>query len=53
MITFSKGRIVSIDNKSGHFRPNIKSMVVVDAFMDRLFKDRPEVFDSKSKWRKK
>ena len=52
MITFSKGKIVSIDNRSGHFKPNIKSMEYVNNFMNTLAKIKPELFDKKSKWRK-
>ncbi len=52
MITFSKGKVVSIDNRSGHFKPNIKSMELVNDFMNRLSKTKPELFDKKSKWRK-
>ncbi len=51
MITFSKGKIVSLDNRSGHYKPNIRSMEKIDAFMEELFKANPEVFSSKSKWR--
>ena len=53
MITFSKGKIVSIDNKSGHFKPNIMSMKKIDDFMKKLYDTKPEIFSVKSKWRKK
>lgn len=53
MITFSKGRIVSIDNSSGHFKPNIRSMKEVNEYMDKLYKENPEVFNRNSKWRNK
>lgn len=52
MITFSKGKIVSIDNRSGHFKPNIQSMAKVEKAMDELYKKNPNVFSRKSKWRK-
>lgn len=53
MITFSKGKIVSIDNISGHFKPNIKSMEKVNDYMDKLYQINNEIFSNKSKWRKK
>lgn len=53
MITFSKGKIVSVNNSSGHYKPNIKSMELVDRFMERLLKSNKELFDKQSKWRKK
>lgn len=53
MITFSKGKIVSVNNNSGHFKPNIKSLEEVDKFMYKLCENNPELFDKKSKWRKK
>ncbi len=53
MITFSKGKIVSIDNKSGHYKPNVRSLAKVDDYLNKLFKSHPEIFNSKSKWRRK
>jgi len=52
MITFNKGKIVSIDNDSGHYRPNLKSMVQVDKTLNKLCKKNPNIFDKNSKWRK-
>ena len=53
MITFSKGKIVSVNNNSGHFKPHIKSMKFVNEFMKKLYKQHPAVFSNMSKWRKK
>ena len=44
MITFKKGKIVSIDNQSGHFRPNIQSMDRVYDALKRLYETNPSVF---------
>lgn len=52
MITFNKGKIVSINNESGHFRPNIKSMNKVYKYLKDLYKTNPEVFSKDFKWRK-
>lgn len=52
MITFHKGRILSVDNKSGHYRPNIKSMEKVNEALKKLYDKYPGAFDKKSKWRK-
>ena len=51
MIEFSRGKIVSIDNMSGHYRPNKKSLSKVDTFLSKLAKNHPEIFSPKSKWR--
>lgn len=53
IIEFRKGRIYSVDNQSGHFRPNSKSMDKVHAALDELYKRNPNLFDKNSKWRKK
>lgn len=53
IIEFRKGKIYSVDDRSGHFRPNSKSMEKVDEFMKALYRRNPELFHSKSKWRKK
>ena len=52
MIEFKKGRIVSVNNQSGHFRPNIESMKKVDSTLTKLYNKHPELFDKLSKWRK-
>lgn len=53
MITFSKGKIVSVNNNSGHYKPNIKSMKEVDNYMKKLYEQHSIVFNNQSKWRKK
>ena len=52
IIKFTKGRILSVDDRSGHFRPNSKSLEKVDSFLDKLYKRNPNLFDKRSKWRK-
>lgn len=52
MITFSNGKIVSVNNESGHFRPNIKSLDKVDQALKKLYEKNPYLFSKKSKWRK-
>ena len=53
IIVFRKGRILSVDNRSGHFRPNIKSLDKVDAELQKIYNKNPNLFDRDSKWRKK
>ena len=53
MIRFKNGKIFSIDNQSGHFRPNIKSLEKVTAVLDELYRKNPLLFSKDSKWRKK
>ena len=52
MLEFKNGHIYSINNQSGHYRPNILSMVKVDAIMNRLYNENPRLFDKNSRWRK-
>ena len=51
MIEFSKGKIISVNNDSGHYRPDKKSLDKVDAALSKLAKEHPEIFSTKSKWR--
>ena len=53
MIEFSKGKIVSFDNGSGHFRPNEKSLDKVTKYFNDLREKNPKVFSSKYKGGKK
>ena len=52
IIVFRKGRILSVDTQSGHYRPDKKSLDKVDATLKRLYNKNPELFDKNSKWRK-
>lgn len=52
IIHFHKGRIVSVDERSGHFKPNSKSLDKVDSVLSKLYKKNPDIFDRDSKWRK-
>lgn len=51
MITFHKGRIQSINNNSGHYKPNSKSLDKVETALHRLYEKNANVFDKKWKWR--
>ncbi len=51
IIDFYKGRIKSIDNNSGHYKPNIKFMEKVYAILKELYKKNPNLFDKNFKWR--
>lgn len=52
MITFRNGKIYSVNNNSGHFRPNIQSMGKVDSALQKLYESSPKLFHKDSKWRK-
>lgn len=52
MITFKNGKIYSVDNQSGHFRPNIQSMGKVESALQKLYERNPNLFHKDSKWRK-
>lgn len=47
MIELRKGRIVSFNNDSGHFRPNSKSLEKVSTAMEKLRKEHPYIFSKK------
>lgn len=47
MITFSKGKIVAVDNKSGHYKPNIKSLDAVDSAIEKIGKKYSNVLNNK------
>ena len=53
MIVFKKGRIFSVDNQSGHYRPDLKSLNKVNDALERLCDSNPNLFDKNSIWRKK
>ena len=52
MITFREGKIYSIDNQNGHYKPNIQSMQKVENALKKLYELNPKLFHKKSKWRK-
>ena len=51
IIKFKDGRIFKIDNQSGHFRPDIKSLNKVEDFMQKLHDENPLLFHKSSEWR--
>ena len=51
MIHFRKGRIVSVDTNSGHFRPDIRSLAKVKTALQALYDKHPDLFDPSSEWR--
>ena len=53
IITFRDGKILSVNNQSGHYRPNIKSMAKVEAFLEKLYKENSLLFNKESKWRQR
>lgn len=52
MITLKNGKIFSVDNHSGHYRPNIQSMGKVESALQKLYERDPKLFHKDSKWRK-
>jgi hypothetical protein len=50
MIDIRNGKIYNINQNSGHYKPNERSMEVVEKILSSLPK---QVFNRKSKWRKK
>ncbi len=52
IIEFRKGRIYSVDDRSGHFRPNSKSLEKVYGKLQKTCDNNPNLFDKNSRWRK-
>ena len=52
IIRFKDGKIFSVNNQSGHYRPNILSLRKVEDFLQRLYEKNPLLFHKTSKWRK-
>lgn len=52
MITFSKGRISSVNTNSGHYRPNSESLPKVTSALQKMCDKHPEWFSPNSEWRK-
>ena len=44
---------MSVNNRSGHFRPDIKSLDKVNDALQELCDRNPDIFDKDSVWRKK
>lgn len=53
IIVFKKGRILSVDNQSGHYRPDSKSLDKVNDALQKMCDKNPNLFDKDSIWRKK
>ena len=53
MIIFKKGKILSVDNQSGHYRPDVKSLDKVNSVLQKMCDNNPNLFDKNSIWRKK
>ena len=51
IIKFKSGRVFRIDNQSGHFRPDIRSLGKVEEFMQNLHNENPLLFHKSSEWR--
>ena len=51
MIVFRNGKIASVDNQSGHFRPNSKSMNEVYKALKKLYENNPKLFTNSFEWR--
>lgn len=49
MITFRKGQIVSVNNESGHYKPNKKSMSKVYKALEKFKSNHPNAFSPKYK----
>lgn len=52
ILHFRDGKILSVDQESGHFRPHEKSLRKVGKYLKDLCKEHPELFDEDSPWRK-
>ena len=53
IIVFRDGKIYSVNNNSGHYRPDKQSLDKIKTILDKLFETNPKLFYRKSEWRKK
>ena len=53
IIEFRDGKIFSVDNNSGHFKPDKKSLDKVKAILDKLYESNYRLFYKTSEWRKR
>ncbi len=51
IMRFRDGKILSVDQESGHFRPHEKSLRKVGKYLKDLCKEHPELFHKDSPWR--
>ena len=52
IIDIRNGKILSVNNNSGHYRPNIESLALVNNILLDLYNKNKDVFDEQSNWRK-
>ena len=52
IIEMSKGKIMNIDNMSGHFKPHHKSLNKVYDVLHKLHESNPSIFSTRFQWRK-
>ncbi|WP_055427116.1 hypothetical protein [Bifidobacterium aesculapii] len=52
LINIKDGKIMSFDDRSGHFRPSSKSMDKVEAALRKLYNMNHNLFGDKFTWRK-
>ncbi len=52
MMSFEKGRILSVNTNSGHYKPNIKSLEKVKTALQKMCDKNPDLFSPNSEWRK-
>ncbi|MDO4501105.1 MAG: hypothetical protein Q4B60_07535 [Erysipelotrichaceae bacterium] len=53
MMTFNNGKIVSVDNMSGHYKPNLKSLSSVKDKLEAISQDNIKIFSIDSEWSNK
>lgn len=52
ILHFKEGKIISVDQERGHFRPHEKSLRKVGKYLKDLCREHPELFHEESPWRK-
>ena len=51
ILEFRDNKIYSVSNQSGHYRPDIKSLKLVEKILQELCNENPLSFHEESKWR--
>ena len=45
-------KIYRVNNQSGHYKPNVKSLDLVEKILQELYRKHPKFFHEESKWSK-
>ena len=53
ILKLKNNKILSVNNHSGHYKPDIKSLKLAEDILQKLYNENPLWFHEESKWRKR